>query len=411
MPKPVVVPSAADRLQPGSGLLQLRHGQPALAVPRVGRAGGRHRRLQRLCRQDPHPLQRLARARPGRRRALRLLHGQRPPDGWRRRAQHAARLRPQHPDHHADPGGWRRTAGDRRHPGQPRGGVRQDRQQAQASSRSRRSRSSSRRPTTTAPTTTPSRRTPASTSRSPTRRRPSSRSTWTAFWQPRRSRCRLQMKAMHDEMGGVYDTQFGRMSGMLGLSLLNSPNHVLVPYGLASPPTDLVKGSLEDAAHRRHARRDPDLADLPQRRGHPHHPHAPVPRAAHQPRRPGRAWYGGIAAVDPTDLGWKDTFKVNPLEVTYLAMRPTVPTPDAAAVRGAQQRAPDRPDAAGGGDADPAAAGGLVRPEWGRDRRDPQPQSQLRLGVRVALPHPLARRDGHDALAGVRGAAEGAHRL
>jgi hypothetical protein len=31
--------------------------------------------------------------------------------------------------------------------------------------------------------------------------------------------------------------------------------------------------------------------------------------------------------VDPTDLGWKDTFKVNPLEVTYLAMRPTVPTP------------------------------------------------------------------------------------
>ena len=55
----------------------------------------------------------------------------------------------------------------------------------------------------------------------------------------------LQMKAMHDEMGGVYDTLFGRMSGMLGLSLQNSPNHVLIPYGLASPPTDLVKGSVE----------------------------------------------------------------------------------------------------------------------------------------------------------------------
>jgi FtsP/CotA-like multicopper oxidase with cupredoxin domain len=31
--------------------------------------------------------------------------------------------------------------------------------------------------------------------------------------------------------------------------------------------------------------------------------------------------------VDPIELGWKDTFRVNPLEITYLAMRPTVPTP------------------------------------------------------------------------------------
>jgi hypothetical protein len=31
--------------------------------------------------------------------------------------------------------------------------------------------------------------------------------------------------------------------------------------------------------------------------------------------------------VSPIEHGWKDTFRVNPLEVTYLAMRPTVPTP------------------------------------------------------------------------------------
>src|SRR5512145_648282 len=30
--------------------------------------------------------------------------------------------------------------------------------------------------------------------------------------------------------------------------------------------------------------------------------------------------------VPPSELGWKDTFRINPLEVTYLAMRPTVPT-------------------------------------------------------------------------------------
>ena len=38
-------------------------------------------------------------------RALRLLHRRREPDGRRRRAHHAARLRSQHPDDHADPGG------------------------------------------------------------------------------------------------------------------------------------------------------------------------------------------------------------------------------------------------------------------------------------------------------------------
>jgi len=26
-------------------------------------------------------------------------------------------------------------------------------------------------------------------------------------------------------------------------------------------------------------------------------------------------------------VGWKDTFYVNPLEITFLALRPTVPTP------------------------------------------------------------------------------------
>ena len=31
--------------------------------------------------------------------------------------------------------------------------------------------------------------------------------------------------------------------------------------------------------------------------------------------------------MDPSDLGWKDTFKVNPLEIIFLALRPTVPTP------------------------------------------------------------------------------------
>ena len=134
----------------------------------------------------------------------------------------------------------------------------------------------------------------------------------------------LEMKAMHDEMGGVYDTLFGRMSGMLGLSLPNSPNHVLVPYGYGSPAHRSRQGLSRRDSNRGDARRHADLENLPQRRGYPHHPHPPVPCSSRQPPRPGR---GPVARYDPIDQGWKDTFRVNPLEITYLAMRPTVPTP------------------------------------------------------------------------------------
>jgi FtsP/CotA-like multicopper oxidase with cupredoxin domain len=132
----------------------------------------------------------------------------------------------------------------------------------------------------------------------------------------------LEMKAMHDEMGGVYDTMFGRMSGMLGLSLLNSPNHVLVPYNLASPPTDLVKGSSEATP----------VGVLPDgtqiwrifHNGvdtHPIHVHLFNAQLINRVGQDGQG-----TEVDPIDLGWKETFRINPLEVAYLAMRPTVPT-------------------------------------------------------------------------------------
>jgi FtsP/CotA-like multicopper oxidase with cupredoxin domain len=135
----------------------------------------------------------------------------------------------------------------------------------------------------------------------------------------------LEMKAMHDEMGGVYDTLFGRMSGMLGLSLQNSPNHVLIPYGLASPPTDLVKGSVEGTPIGvmpdgtqiwRIFHNGVDTHTI-----HTHLFHTQLINRVDQS--------GQIVGepVSPIELGWKDTFRVNPLEITYLAMRPTVPTP------------------------------------------------------------------------------------
>jgi FtsP/CotA-like multicopper oxidase with cupredoxin domain len=135
----------------------------------------------------------------------------------------------------------------------------------------------------------------------------------------------LEMKAMHDEMGGVYDTLFGRMSGMLGLTNPLSQQHVLIPYGYASPPTDIIKGgtsadqigSLPDGTQIwRIFHNGVDTHTI-----HTHLFHTQLINRVGQD--------GQIVGepVPPNELGWKDTFRVNPLEVTYLAMRPTVPTP------------------------------------------------------------------------------------
>ncbi len=133
----------------------------------------------------------------------------------------------------------------------------------------------------------------------------------------------LQMKALHDEMGGVYDTQFGRMSGMLGLANLASPVHVLIPYGYASPPVDIIKSSTSAD----------QIGVLPDGTqiwrifhngvdSHTIHTHLFNSQIITR-----NAQDGINLPPDPNELGWKDTFRINPLEVTYLAMRPIIPTP------------------------------------------------------------------------------------
>ena len=141
----------------------------------------------------------------------------------------------------------------------------------------------------------------------------------------------FEMKAMHDEMGGVYDTMFGRMSGMLGLTNPNSALGFILPFPFSSPPTDVVKGSLEST-------KIGELADGTQlwrifHNGvdtHPIHTHLFTAQVISRVGQDGQVAPGAFPAglaVDAADQGWKDTFKVNPLEITFLALRPTVPTP------------------------------------------------------------------------------------
>ena len=177
----------------------------------------------------------------------------------------------------------------------------------------------------------------------------------------------LEMKAMHDEMGGVYDTLFGRMSGMLGVSLPNSPNHVLIPYGLASPPTDLVKGSVEGAPIGvmpdgtqiwRIFHNGVDTHTI-----HTHLFHTQLINRVDQS--------GQIVGdpVTPIELRLERHLQGEPPGGHLPRDEADCSDSVAGPVRGARQHPFDRPDAAGGGHADSTSARGMVRSGWRQDRR------------------------------------------
>lgn len=137
----------------------------------------------------------------------------------------------------------------------------------------------------------------------------------------------IQPKALQDEMGEVYDTSYGRMSGMLGLEFpvtsSNFSQFVVYPY--ISPPVDIVKGT-------------PDLNAVPigslddgtqiwkiTHNGvdtHTIHTHLFSAQLINRV-----AWDGALMPPDANELGWKETFRVNPLEHTIIALRPNVPAP------------------------------------------------------------------------------------
>lgn len=132
----------------------------------------------------------------------------------------------------------------------------------------------------------------------------------------------LEPKAIHDEMSAAYDIDYGRMSGMMGLELpvVNSLNQNMVLYGYSSPPVDNLRDSLTPLG---------TLGDGTQiwkitQNGvdtHPIHVHLVNAQLINRV-----AWDGALLPPEPNELGWKETFRVNPLEHAIIAMRPMAPT-------------------------------------------------------------------------------------
>lgn len=131
----------------------------------------------------------------------------------------------------------------------------------------------------------------------------------------------IEAKALQDEMGEVFD-EYGRMMVQLGLELpVTMPGaQNFMMYGFASPPVEIIKGVYasqigvtEDGTQIwRITHNGVDT--------HTIHTHLFNVQLINRV-----AWDGFVYPADPNELGWKETFRVNPLEHTIIALRAVIP--------------------------------------------------------------------------------------
>jgi FtsP/CotA-like multicopper oxidase with cupredoxin domain len=129
----------------------------------------------------------------------------------------------------------------------------------------------------------------------------------------------LQPKSVQE----LFDTTYGRLNATLGVELPRSDLSVqtTIPYYYSDPPTEIVRDSLKAAFPRAgdstqiwkitHNGVDTHVIDF-------HLFNVQVVNRI--------GWTGDVRDPDANELGWKSTVRVNPLEVTVLALRPVAPS-------------------------------------------------------------------------------------
>lgn len=133
----------------------------------------------------------------------------------------------------------------------------------------------------------------------------------------------MQAKSMHDEMGGTFDTMYGRMMTSLGVEIPKSTpaTATTILYGYADPPTEIIKTSVSGT-------QIGTLGDGTQiwkitHNGvdtHTLHWHMYDVQLINRV-----AWDNNVRWPDANELGWKDTIRINPLTDTIIALRPIMP--------------------------------------------------------------------------------------
>ena len=204
----------------------------------------------------------------------------------------------------------------------------------------------------------------------------------------------MQPKAIQE----LFETNYGRMNATLGAELPNTNANVqtTLPLGFAEPateimsPSDLGKpiGTLNDGTQ---------IWKITHNGVDTHSIHFHL-FDVQLINRVG--WDGAVRLPDPNEIGWKDTVRMNPLEDAIVAMRPVAPDLPFKIGDSIRPIDPTMPIGAPISTFDIKTGQAITVQE--------QPH-QLRLGVRLALPHPRARGERHDAadhLRGVSGPAD-----
>jgi FtsP/CotA-like multicopper oxidase with cupredoxin domain len=139
---------------------------------------------------------------------------------------------------------------------------------------------------------------------------------------------KIEPKALHDEMNATNFEPFGRMSGNIGVEAVpatpNQQNVVLYPF--VNPPTEMFDATnlpTTDTLTPIAVGTDGTQIWKFTHNGvdtHPIHFHLYDVQLLNRV-----TWDGIIIQPDATELGWKDTVRISPLEDTYFAIRPIIP--------------------------------------------------------------------------------------
>ena len=215
---------------------------------------------------------------------------------------------------------------------------------------------------------------------------------------------------MHDEMNSANFDEWGRMTANLGLEAPGATpllqNIILYPY--VNPATEILDSS--DMPSSLHVTPISSAADGTQiwkitHNGvdtHPIHWHLYDVQVLNRV-----TWDNIIIPPDATELGWKETVRVSPLEDTIVAVRPIVPTLPFGVPDSSRPLNPALPLGARGDANSPnGTEAGFNNTDTNGNPIAPivNVVANFELGVRLPLPHPLPRRDGHDAAGhGLRG--------
>jgi len=139
---------------------------------------------------------------------------------------------------------------------------------------------------------------------------------------------RVEPKAIHDETNSTNFEPFGRMSGNLGVEVApaNPGTQNVVLYPFVNPPTELFDATnLPDSSTITPIASADDGTQIWKftHNGvdtHPIHFHLYDVQLLNRV-----SWDNIVSPPDPSELGWKDTVRVSPLEDTYFAIRPVLP--------------------------------------------------------------------------------------